>query len=37
MVTDHLTDRFGSEPILSIGVNLMVAVTEMAMKTIDVN
>ena len=28
MVTDRLMNRLGSEPILSISVNLMVTVTE---------
>ena len=29
MVTDHLTDRMGLKPILSVNVNLMVTETEM--------
>ena len=33
MVTDRLTDRLGSEPILSISVKLMVTVTETGMET----
>ena len=38
MVTDRLTDRLDSEPILSIGVNLRVNLTETGMATVrDVN
>ena len=36
MVTDHLTDRLGSEPILSISVNLTVTVTETGTETVRV-
>ena len=37
MVTDCLTDRLSSEPILSINVNLMVTVTETEVVTVGVN
>ena len=37
MVPDHLTDRLGSEPILSISVNLTVTVTETGTETVRVN
>ena len=37
MVTDHLTDRLGLEPILSINVNLMVTVTETGMEAVCAN
>ena len=37
IVMNHLTDRLGLEPILSISVNLMVAVMEMGMETVCVN
>ena len=37
MVTDHLIDRLGSEPILSISVNLTTTVTETGTETVRVN
>ena len=37
MVTDHLRDRLGSEPILSVNINLMVTLMDTGMETVRVN